>query len=170
MPSDDEANAAKIVLISDRVWRRTFGADPNILGREVNLDGTPRTIIGVMPKGFRFPTQTDLWIPAASFFAANNNRTWRADQAIARLKPGADRAAGAGGDVVDRGTSRDAIPGHEQGDRRGGRSAARTLDGRGEGIARRVVRGVRRRSRDRVRECRAVAARARQLTAARTTR
>ena len=89
MPADDEPNAAKIVLISDRVWRRTFGADRNILGREVNLDGTPRTIVGVMRKGFRFPTQTDLWIPGTEFFAANNNRTWRADQAIARLKPGA---------------------------------------------------------------------------------
>jgi predicted permease len=90
MPADDEANAPKIVLISDRVWRRSFGADRNIVGREVNLDGTPRTIVGVMPKGFRFPTQTDLWIPGTEFFAANDNRTWRADQVIARLKPRAN--------------------------------------------------------------------------------
>jgi hypothetical protein len=54
MPADDEPNAPKILLISDRVWRRTFGSDPSIVGREVNLDGTPRTVVGVMPKGFRF--------------------------------------------------------------------------------------------------------------------
>jgi putative ABC transport system permease protein len=78
------------VLISDRVWRNAFGADPSILGREVNLDGTSRTVVGVMPQGFRFPSQTDLWVPAVPLFAANDNRTWRADQVIARLKPGVD--------------------------------------------------------------------------------
>jgi predicted permease len=89
-PTDDEQNAPPIVLISDRVWRNTFGADPNVLGRQVNLDGSPRTIVGVMPSGFRFPSQTDLWVPAVPLFAANDNRTWRADQVIARLKPGID--------------------------------------------------------------------------------
>ena len=40
-----------------------------------------------MPEGFRFPTQTDLWVPMASVFGMSENRSWRADQAIARLKP-----------------------------------------------------------------------------------
>lgn len=85
--SDDAPGATKVVLISDRVWRNAFGSAPFIVGREIQLDGAMRTVIGVMPAGFRFPSQSDLWIPAASFFAGNS-RAWRADQAIARLKPG----------------------------------------------------------------------------------
>ncbi|MDQ6625200.1 MAG: ABC transporter permease [Verrucomicrobiota bacterium] len=88
-PADDEQAAAPVILLSDRVWRNAFGRDPAILGREVQLDGTMRTVIGVMPSGFRFPSQTDLWIPAAAFFGSNaGDRTWRADQVIARLRRG----------------------------------------------------------------------------------
>ena len=87
-PADDEPKAAKVMLISDRLWKKSFGGDRNIIGRDIRLDGTPRTVVGVMPAGFRFPSQTDLWVPMASVFGMNNNRSWRADQAIARLKPG----------------------------------------------------------------------------------
>jgi putative ABC transport system permease protein len=87
--ADDEKGAPKVMLISDRLWQRSFGGNPSIIGRDVRLDGTPRTIVGVMPAGFRFPSQTDLWVPMASVFGMNENRSWRADQAIGRLKPGA---------------------------------------------------------------------------------
>src|SRR3954469_22970986 len=86
--ADDEPNAPKVMMISDRLWKKTFGGDPNIIGRDIRLDGTPRTVVGVMPAGFRFPSQTDVWVPMASVFRLNNSRSWRADQAIARLKPG----------------------------------------------------------------------------------
>ncbi len=89
-PADDEPSASKVVLISERLWRRTFGGNPGIIGREVRLDGSARTVVGVMPAGFRFPSQTDLWVPMAAVFSRNNdNRSWRADQAIGRLKPDA---------------------------------------------------------------------------------
>jgi putative ABC transport system permease protein len=90
--ADDEPNANPVLLISDRVWKQAYAADPGIIGRAVNLDGTPRTVVGVMPAGFRFPSQTDLWVPAAALFASKHNRTWRADQCMARLKPGTDVA------------------------------------------------------------------------------
>jgi putative ABC transport system permease protein len=87
--ADDEPSASKVILISERLWRKTFGGNPDIIGREVRLDGSVRTVVGVMPVGFRFPSQTDLWVPMASVFSRNNeNRSWRADQAIGRLKPG----------------------------------------------------------------------------------
>ena len=86
-PADDEPSAPKVVLISDRLWRKTFGGNPAVVGRQIQLDGTSRTIVGVMPAGFRFPSQTDLWVPMASVFGMNDNRSWRADQAIGRLKP-----------------------------------------------------------------------------------
>lgn len=86
--ADDEPSALKVALISERLWRKTFGGNPAVIGRQIQLDGTPRTIVGVMPAGFRFPSQTDLWVPMASVFGRGDNRSWRADQAIGRLKPG----------------------------------------------------------------------------------
>lgn len=86
--TDDEPKAAKVMLISERLWKKTFGGDPNIIGRDIRLDGEPRTVVGVMPAGFRFPLQTDIWVPMAPVFGMNANRAWRADQAVARLKPG----------------------------------------------------------------------------------
>lgn len=87
--ADDEKDAPKVMLISERLWKRSFGGNSSIIGRDVRLDGTPRTIVGVMPAGFRFPSQTDLWVPMASVFGMNDDRSWRSDQAIGRLKPGA---------------------------------------------------------------------------------
>lgn len=87
--ADDEKGAPKVMLISERLWKRSFGGDPGVIGRNARLDGTPRTIVGVMPAGFRFPSQTDLWVPMASVFGMNDDRSWRSDQAIGRLKPGA---------------------------------------------------------------------------------
>jgi putative ABC transport system permease protein len=84
---DDEPNAPKVMLISERLWKKSFGGNPGVIGGNARLDGTPRTIVGVMPAGFRFPSQTDLWVPMASVFGRGDNRSWRADQAIGRLKP-----------------------------------------------------------------------------------
>src|ERR1043166_4395490 len=97
-PEDDEplparlnwnASPGKVMLISERLWKKSFGGDPNIIGRDIRLEGTPRTVVGVMPAGFRFPSQSDIWVPMASVFGMNTNRGWRSDQAIARLKPDA---------------------------------------------------------------------------------
>src|SRR4051812_18598830 len=97
-PADDEPKAPKVMLISERLWKRAFGGDPNIIGRNIRLSSTPRTVVGVMSTGFRFPSQTDVWVPVGSVFgmpwtsgstSSNKDRAWRSDQAIARLKPGA---------------------------------------------------------------------------------
>ena len=85
--ADDEEKAPKVMLISHRLWS-ALGGEENLIGKELRLDGTPRTVVGVMPAGFRFPSQSDVWVPMASVFGMGTNRTWRADQAIARLKPG----------------------------------------------------------------------------------
>src|SRR3954470_829435 len=63
--ADDERKAARVMLISERLWKKSFGGDPNIVGRDIRLDGTPRTVVGVMPANFRFPSQTDIWVPMA---------------------------------------------------------------------------------------------------------
>jgi len=60
-----KANAGS-ALLSDSVWRDGFGADPNILGRMVKLNGNSYTVIGVMPRGFQFPLNAEkpqIWLP-----------------------------------------------------------------------------------------------------------
>jgi putative ABC transport system permease protein len=50
-----------IAVISDRLWRTRYNADPAIIGRPLTLDGTPWTIVGVMPPRFHYPDDVDLW-------------------------------------------------------------------------------------------------------------
>jgi putative ABC transport system permease protein len=60
-PSEPGAGAA--VIVGDGLWHSRFGADPRIVGSTVTLDGVPRTVVGVMPAGFIFPSHAELWIP-----------------------------------------------------------------------------------------------------------
>lgn len=52
-------------VISDRLWRNHFGADPNVIGRQVHLDGEPALIVGVAPPAFTFPEGAEAWTPLA---------------------------------------------------------------------------------------------------------
>jgi putative ABC transport system permease protein len=64
LPSDDEAGAAGVAVLSHGLWNRLFGASPDALGRTLLLDGRPYTIVGVMPEGFESPLQEgiDVWL------------------------------------------------------------------------------------------------------------
>jgi putative ABC transport system permease protein len=87
LPEEDQPGAAQAVLISHGFWVRRFGAARDVVGRTVVLDGTPHTIVGVMPPAFRHPYRAEVWVPIAL----------RIDPAVpignylyapARLKPG----------------------------------------------------------------------------------
>src|SRR5262249_31151229 len=61
--NENPANAY-VVLLSDSLWRRRFGADPGIIGGPIRLNGLPYTVVGVMPASFRYPSREfDLWAP-----------------------------------------------------------------------------------------------------------
>lgn len=60
---EDEPGAPLTAILSHHVWQDLFDGDPNILGQVVNLNGEAGEIIGVMPEGFMFPIQEDLWVP-----------------------------------------------------------------------------------------------------------
>jgi len=63
---EDAAGRNTVCVISYGLWQRRFGADPNIVGRTLNLNNTPTQIVGVMPAAFKFPrAEIDLWIPLA---------------------------------------------------------------------------------------------------------
>lgn len=64
-PSDDVRGAAPVLVLSYAAWRQRFNAEPHVLGRQVVMydDGTPYTIVGVMPQGLDYPKGTDFWAP-----------------------------------------------------------------------------------------------------------
>lgn len=62
-PEEDQLNAAPVALIGYDVWKTHFGGDRSVIGRTIRLNGKQTTIIGVMPRGFRFPEISDIWVP-----------------------------------------------------------------------------------------------------------
>lgn len=66
--ADNAPGAEKVAIIGHALWQRDFGANPNIVGTSVRLNGKPATIIGVMPPGFAFPQNEELWIPLYNEF------------------------------------------------------------------------------------------------------
>jgi predicted permease len=86
LQSDELPGAAPVVVIGYRVWMERYAGLPSVIGREVHVNGQPATIIGVMPKGFRYPDEVDLWMPlsATADLAKRDNRTLRG---YAILKP-----------------------------------------------------------------------------------
>ena len=78
-----------VVVISHGLWTRMFGADPGAVGRTVRLNGRERTVIGVMPRGFAFPSaQTELWVPLVLPPQAREARGSFGLYVVGRLAPG----------------------------------------------------------------------------------
>ena len=61
--TDGVAGAPPVAILSDLLWRRRYGSDPDILGAPIRIDGITATVIGVMPEGTLFPDRTDVWVP-----------------------------------------------------------------------------------------------------------
>jgi putative ABC transport system permease protein len=88
-PAEDTADGAQAVILSDGLWRRRFGGDPHVMGRTLTLGAQSRTVIGIMPPGFRFAGEADLWLPLALNVAEQLSRKQSVRvKVIARLKPG----------------------------------------------------------------------------------
>jgi putative ABC transport system permease protein len=90
LPADDRDGAPRVALISDGLWERRFNRDSQALGRTIEVDGGPATIVGVMPPDVRFPGRADLWLPHAR--SVTDQRDNHYLQALGRLAPGATLA------------------------------------------------------------------------------
>src|SRR5438093_1633775 len=62
-PEEDRPGAAAVVILGNGVWKNRYGSDPSVVGRTIKVNDVPSTVIGVMPEGFKFPINADLWIP-----------------------------------------------------------------------------------------------------------
>ena len=88
---DDVPGAAKVALISERVWRKHFGASRSAIGQRLNVDGVPREIIGVVSERVRFPRNCDIFLPLADLRADHDllsRGNHQAFSCLGRLKSG----------------------------------------------------------------------------------
>src|SRR6185369_1545064 len=92
LPDEEQPGHNRVVLLSDALWQRQFGGDRSIVNQTIQLDGESYTVVGVMPPGFQFTGNRELWVP---FVIDPQKEPWRADRAnrnlsvFGRLKPGA---------------------------------------------------------------------------------
>jgi putative ABC transport system permease protein len=112
LPGDENGPGRDSIVLGERLWRAHFRGDPAIVGKSLTLDGTPHTVVGVMPAGFGFPSEQDVWSLASldplKFKLARRG-------VIGRLKPGIrTRQAQAELDVISRQLA-SAYPGKEVG-------------------------------------------------------
>jgi putative ABC transport system permease protein len=70
---EDKVGASPVVVLSDRLWRRVFNADPAVLGRPITLHDQSFTVVGVMPPQMTSPQDTDVWV---SMMRRSNNPAW----------------------------------------------------------------------------------------------
>jgi putative ABC transport system permease protein len=87
VPADEASGAAPVVILNHRLWESQFGGRRDVVGTSVLVNKAPATIIGVMPEGFDFPTQFDVWMPYVRGPEVDQ-RAPEAFLAVARLRDG----------------------------------------------------------------------------------
>ena len=84
---DDKPGAEPVVLLGYDIWERRYQRDRGVIGRAININGRPHTVIGVMQPKFMFPETSKLWVPITDYQEVAP-RNGRGVQVFARLKPG----------------------------------------------------------------------------------
>ena len=86
-PDEEQLGRDQVVVISNALWQRAFGANPNIMGQTLTLNSRSFTVVGIMPAGFEFPREADLWVPLAWDDKERQVRSIHDYLVLARLKP-----------------------------------------------------------------------------------
>src|SRR5688572_17403932 len=84
---EDERAATRVAVLSDKMWRTQYGADPRIVGQTIRLDGDMYTVVGVTAASFTFPARTDVYVPFVfdPWQTEPHNRGSHSHLAIARV-------------------------------------------------------------------------------------
>ncbi|HEX2224426.1 MAG TPA: ABC transporter permease, partial [Thermoanaerobaculia bacterium] len=85
---DDQADATRVAVLSENLWRRRFGADSKVIDRAIQLNGNPYVVVGVMPEGIQYPADLEIWLPRVYTENDRDNRGAYMFLALGRLKPG----------------------------------------------------------------------------------
>jgi len=95
LPQEDRQGAGGVVMLTDGLWKRRFGADPNILGKTMTLNARSYKVIGVLPSDFQFSRRAELYVPLAPWSSVelNDRENHPGLRVVGRLKPGVTMAA-----------------------------------------------------------------------------
>ena len=85
---EDRPGAEPVIILGHTAWRNRFGADPDIVGTSIRVNGRPATIIGVMPEGFAFPFVQEVWVPLQLDAAALPRGEGMSLEVFGRLRDG----------------------------------------------------------------------------------
>ncbi len=92
--AEGQTGGPQVMLLSEGLWREDFHADPGILNQTVRVNGQPRTVIGVMPRSFRFPELTGndmtkgIWLPLQPTSLMEKDRGYHFFLVVAQVRPG----------------------------------------------------------------------------------
>jgi putative ABC transport system permease protein len=92
LPGEDQPGKDQVAVLSYGLWREHFAGDPAVVGRTIALNSKKYTIVGVMPASFRYPFQTQMWVPLDMDGKSVGTRGSHWANAIGRLKPGVSLA------------------------------------------------------------------------------
>src|ERR1044072_2491352 len=84
---EDQPGGNRVVVLSDGLWRKNFGADPNLVGRNISIGGENFSVIGIMPPQFKF-FASQMWVPLVFTERQLASRGSHAFNVLGRLKPG----------------------------------------------------------------------------------
>ena len=87
LSEEDQSGGEPVVILSHHLWNEHFKGDPKVVGKSIRLDKTTFRVVGVMPDGFHFPDQTDVWVPLALGPRELEDGTSYYLNVLARLKP-----------------------------------------------------------------------------------
>lgn len=88
MPADAQPGAPPVIVLGYDVWLNRYNGDPAIVGESIRVNGEPTTVVGVMPAGFEFPLNQNVWLPLQIDLTQLERGEGFAVQAFGRLKPG----------------------------------------------------------------------------------
>jgi predicted permease len=90
LPEGDQQGGRPVVIISHQFWQRHFSGSPQVLGKAVTLNGKGYTVVGVLPAGFRFFREVDVYIPLGQFdpVQLQDRKVHSGISVVAHLKPG----------------------------------------------------------------------------------
>jgi len=94
LPEEEEIGKNQSIILGHALWEQRYGSDPNILGKNIKVDGKSYTVVGVMAKGFDYPMPAEAWIPLAFDTKERGRRDNRWLWVLGRLAPGVSVAEG----------------------------------------------------------------------------
>src|SRR5262249_48659499 len=85
---EDTPTGDKVLILAYSTWRERYAGNPGVIGKTVRMNGQPFTVVGVMPEGFAFPNNDQLWVPLQIDPLASKRGEGQFVQAFGKLKPG----------------------------------------------------------------------------------